>query len=139
MTVQKEYFNTPNVYAFFDPDNSILIIRFSESCGNLLELDIDYERRKIERIVEKHRPSAMLTDLSACTYYTSGEHIRWYENTLFQRLKGLSVKKIAVVVPSNLFVHATIEAARFSMENPMSDVQYFMDSEKAFNWLSFQS
>ncbi|KOH46435.1 hypothetical protein [Sunxiuqinia dokdonensis] len=138
MTAMEKQFSTPNLLVVFYPENSVLAVWFSESCGNLMEVDLKEERKQIERAVAEHKPSYLLADLSACTYYTSGDHIRWYENTLFQRFKNLPVKKIGLVVPHNLFVHATIEAARMSMENPHSVVQYFMSREKAFSWLDSQ-
>lgn len=139
MEAKQFNFTTPNLSAVFDSESSVLIVRFAESCGNLMEIDSHEEREQIEKIIERKKPRYLLVDISACSYYTSGEHIRWYENTLFQRFKDLPVRKIAIVVPENLFVHATIEAAYTSLQNPISNVQYFRNREKAFQWLSSQS
>ncbi|HKJ41506.1 MAG TPA: hypothetical protein VKA27_05395 [Sunxiuqinia sp.] len=136
MNVKSDFFSTPNLEAQYNSEHSILIAKLTDRCGNLMETDTKKEEQQISEIIDEKKPHSLLADLSACSYYTTGEHIRWYENTLFNHFKDMHVRKISIVVPGNLFVQASIEAARTSMENPYSDVQYFRDKEQAFNWLN---
>jgi len=116
-------------------ENKLLEIILKNECKNIANDQLQSQLNSSKQIIEDLNPAYILFDLFSCDYFVEPDNFRWYERTLFDIINPRADIKIALVVPQNLFVHASFEATRIFLENQLKNTQYFMDSEKAKYWL----
>ncbi|MFW5657165.1 MAG: hypothetical protein ACOC2F_02110 [Bacteroidota bacterium] len=113
----------------------ILYLTWTNQCTNVLKEDLKGRLDAINKILQKHHPTRILINLYFCDYFIEPDNYRWYEKTMFSIIDLDKQVRLAIVVPQNLFVHASFEATRIALEKEKLPVQYFIDSEKAEHWL----
>ncbi|MFP4470215.1 MAG: hypothetical protein ACLFPE_06010 [Bacteroidales bacterium] len=132
----KQIFDNNLITIGFDEEDRIMVVDWKQNCGNIVENQHSEEQAVIRKYINTERPRKLLVDMSSCVYHIKPDTAPWYENTLFSMYTDLSPKRIALIIPRNLFEHAFFDAAR-SRENadPNTRIQYFDDLKKAKYWL----
>jgi hypothetical protein len=131
----KEIFKNDIVTIKHDQENSFLEVHWSDQCGNLLDDDYNKELNKIHTAAKINSSDYVLVNLNACEYIEPDQHHRWTENTIFSEYSDIGAKKMAFVVPDNLFAQVSFEANHMSLSDADMQIQYFRDEDKARLWL----
>lgn len=131
----EEIFKNEIISVKHDRDNALLEVDWSEQCGNLLDEDYDKELKKIHTAAQINSSDYLLVNLNDCMYVETDQQHRWTENTIFSQYSDIGAKKIAFVVPENLFAHVSFEANHLSLTENDTQIQYFRDVDKAKMWL----
>jgi hypothetical protein len=118
-----------------DTEKSLLLVDWSEQCGNLLSEDYDNELKKIHVAAQINGCKYLLVNMNECRYIETDQHHRWFENTIFSKYSDIGARKIAFVVPDNLFAQVSFEANQMSLKETDTQIQYFKDVDKARLWL----
>ena len=116
-------------------DNSLLVIRWKDKCGNILEDKHEKEYETIREITEANYPRKLLVDLHQCQYFEKPGLPGWVDHPLFRDYIHLGFKKLAFVVPENLFQQVSLEANKLSMMENNTQIQYFKEEGKARSFL----
>jgi hypothetical protein len=133
----KEKIYESNVVAVLhDSKNDIAVVKWTEACGNILEDKHDKHLDAVKSALKEISPKKLLADLSACEFYIKPGTKSWHENPLFRMYTETPARKIALVIPKNLFVNAFFDASRAQeIIDVNTDIQYFDDAQKAVDWL----
>lgn len=112
-------------------------ITWKKECGNILDeihaADIEQIRTHIKEVA----PPKILANMGNCQYLITSETGPGYENPLYKIFSDLPPSRFALVIPNNLFVNASFDATRAAEKaSPGTDLKYFYDPEKAWEWLS---
>ncbi len=119
----------------YDQDSDTATVSWKAHCNNLLD---KAHRKSVDAIHQKLlelSPSKILVDLSECMYVITKESSKWYDHTLAGMFGRSEPRKLAIVVPENLFNHVVFEATNRAFEESTTDTQYFRELEKAGDWL----
>lgn len=135
MANQKEILKNDLVHIWLDQEKGLLGIDWSEECGNILDKAYRKEISKINNVVVEQDPARLLINLKKCDYFVDPDNYSWYQQTLYSLFDNTGIRKLAFVVPRNMFVHAQLEAHRSSVEAENIELQYFRDWDKAYMWL----
>jgi len=112
----------------------LLIAEWHEPCNQPATKDNAIEIA--DKCKEKNSERLML-DMSSCYQDESSLGLQEFFDELINQLKTQHVIKIALVVPNNLFVQASIEINRIQLKKDISVLlQFFMDREKAHYWIT---
>jgi hypothetical protein len=133
----KEKIYESNVVAVLhDSKNDIAVVKWTQACGNILEDKHDKHLDAVKSALKEISPKKLLADLSACEFYIKPGTKSWHENPLFRMYTETPARKIALVIPKNLFVNAFFDASRAQeIIDVNTDIQYFDDAQKAVDWL----
>ncbi len=130
-----EIFKNSIIKIKHDTEEALLEVDWSEQCGNLLSEDYDNELKKIHVAAQINSCKYLLVNMNECRYIETDQHHRWFENTIFSKYSDIGAKKIAFVVPDNLFAQVSFEANQLSLNETDTRIQYFRNAEKAAMWL----
>ena len=130
-----EIFKNNIIRIKYDSEEALLEVDWSDQCGNLLSEDYDNELEKIHAAAQINGSKYLLVNLNECRYIETDQHHRWFENTIFSKYSDIGAKKIAFVVPDNLFAQVSFEANQMSLKDTDTQIQYFRDVDKAKMWL----
>mgnify|MGYP006987897784 CR=1 FL=1 len=131
----KRLFQDPRVTMKASEDPSMIIAEWKDECKNLLRGQSLSSLDKVNQVLEEHAPEKVLIDFSECGYSFDPENQEWKHNLLFTKINYDQASRMAFVVPGNLFVYPSFEATRATLENEISNIQYFKDKDKALAWL----
>ncbi len=133
----KQVFDNDYITIGLDEKEKIMVIDWKENCGNVLEEEYTGEKDSIRQYVLAEKPKKLLVNMAPCVYQIKPDTDPWYENPLFSMYADLPPKRIALIIPHNLFAQAFFDAAR-ARENtdPNTRIQYFEDLKKAKYWLT---
>jgi hypothetical protein len=116
--------------------NDLVVVKWKQACGNILEDKHNEHQEAVKSALKEISPKKLLADLSACEFYIKPGSESWHENPLFRMYTETSARKIALVIPKNLFVNAFFDASRAQeIIDVNTDIQYFEDTQKAVDWL----
>lgn len=120
----------------FDENNKTMFVEWKENCGNLADDKHLPEFKEIRSHIEAHAPDNLIADMSACDYHLTPDSGPWFETPLFSIYFSISLKRIALIIPHNVFVTAPFDAERaYEVMGPNTELQYFANSKKAWDWL----
>jgi hypothetical protein len=134
--IMKEVFKNDFVVLNYDEQTGILHVHFRHNCGNLLDENnlqaIDELRPRINQL----NPIRLIADMSECDYHLTPTSKTWFDTPLFSFFSDLEIKKIAIILPGNMWVTASFDAYRADegLESGTS-IQYFREVEKAWRWI----
>jgi hypothetical protein len=136
LDMKEQIYESAMVTVFHDSENDIAVVKWKQNCGNILEDKHKDQLSAMRTTLNELSPKNLLADLSACEYYIKPGTGSWYENPLFRIYTETPAKKIALVIPKNLFVNAFFDASRAQkIIDINTNLQYFADQEKAMEWL----
>lgn len=132
----RQIFNNDNITIAMDEKNETMVIDWKKECGNINNGKNTNEIEAMRNFINKVKPPKLLVNMSPCVYRISPDTGPWYENELFSMYADLPPRKIALIIPRNLFAHAFFDAAS-ARENldPNTRMQYFDELNKAKEWL----
>lgn len=131
----QEVFKNDIVTIKTDNESSILKVDWSDQCGNLLEREHQEEIKKVHTAAKINSAEYVLVNMNECDYIQTDQQHRWSENTIFSQYTDIGAKKVAFVVPQNLFAQVSFEANHLSLSDTDTQFQYFKDEDKARMWL----
>lgn len=133
----KQIFDNEFVIVKHDRDKGIAVIKWKGKCGNIIDQKHTTLFDNIRNLIVNIAPEKLLADMSACDYHITPDSGTWFQNPIFAMYADLPPSRIALIIPQNLFVKAFFDAARaYDKTDPNTRLQYFEDTEKAWDWLS---
>ncbi len=120
-----------------DKKQQTIQIIWKKECGNILDEIHAPDIEQIRARIKEAAPPKILANMGNCQYLITSETGPDFENPLHKIFSDLPPSRIALVIPNNLFVNASFDAARASEKaSPGTDLKYFYDPEKAWEWLT---
>lgn len=113
-------------------NNSLLVIKWKMGCGNLLNSSNTSEYHSVKGLIDANLPRKLLVDFSLCNYTESPTN---HDESLYKDYLHFGFKKMAFIVPQNIFAQAALDALKLSWEEKNVKVQFFKDQEKARSFL----
>lgn len=130
-------FKSDIITVHYDDSEDYMVVEWEKECGNILDEDYSGEIDKIKEMVKDKTPEKLLVDMSGCSYSITPDTGPWYKNSLFEMYGEISANKVAIVLPHNLHTHAFFDSvAAHENVDFKTEIQYFSDTGKAFNWLN---
>ncbi len=132
----KQVFENDFLSINHDENNNTSEIKWKRKCGNILDESHSQLLKTMSEIIKKIAPQKMLSNMSECNFFITPETGPWHKNPLFRVYSELPPSQIAVVIPQNLFVNSSFDAARASEElDENTKINYFDNAKNAWEWL----
>jgi hypothetical protein len=87
---------------------------------------------------EKIRPESLLSDAREMAFIITPDLQEWIAKTISPRFAGAGIRKIAFILPKDIFAQLGLEQMieESTTQKSTIDVRYFDDLEKAIYWVS---
>lgn len=132
----KQIFENDSVTINHDENNNTTEIKWKRTCGNILDETHTQLFNEIEELIKRVAPQKLLANMSECSYLITPDTGPWHKNPLFKMFSDLPPTRIAVVIPQNLFVNSSFDAARASEKTDANKkFNYFDNVQNAWDWL----
>lgn len=118
-----------------DREEDLLEIEWINESSNVAEDVSDEIIETIRQAISENKAKKLLVNMIKSQYLLSVSNYKWYQNTIFTKINDLNIKKVAYVVPENLYVHITFVAASDDSDKGNTTDQYFKEYKKAVGWL----
>ena len=99
----RQIFDNDTITIAMDEKNETMVIDWKKECGNINNGKNTNEIEAIRNFINKVKPSKLLVNMSPCVYRITPDTAPWYENELFSMYADLPPRKIALIIPRNLF------------------------------------
>lgn len=130
-----ELYSTNFMSVYYDEKNSLISNKWTKATSKLTEETFKKEVLRHLENVEKLHPNKLLIDTSDFEFVIMPEIHDWHGETISPKYVEAGVKKIAFIVPEELFSQTSIEQTMEEEKDEVLETEYFDSETEALKWL----
>lgn len=119
----------------FDETSKIINPEWNEKTAEMTDSEYKAEMEKYTELVEEYKPQKALIDCLQLYYVIPPKVQEWTNTTLFPRILGAGVNKVAILFPEDIITQLSLEQVMEEVLGQKFVTNYFSDKDKAKEWL----
>ncbi len=118
-----------------DAAESLIDVKWFPSTDYATKEDFKVWNREIVRHIQEHQPKGMLSNTKDYKFTITPDLQEWSVTHIFEPMVAAGVRKLAMIVSSELFPQISLEQFVDEYEEKQLTTKYFEDLEEARQWL----
>jgi len=132
----KKIYENQFAQIFFDDLRKIMKTQWLENSVNITEVELKTSITKAGELVEQFKPNFQLADNINQKFAFNVEIQEWVAHHVAVPCVKVGVKKIAVLMPTDLLAELSTEQAAEENKLPI-EISYFKAEQEALKWFGF--
>ena len=125
-----------NKYGKFEyiRDKKLVIVSCFPSTGHMTDEEYKQLATKLAEVYEEYKPQIVLVRHQDFNFLITPEIQEWINKNVISKLKEAGTKKVAFIVPQDIFAQVSVEQT-VSDRNLPFEKRFFEDEDSAMKWL----